>query len=328
LLPAAIALVLLLVLGLVLGLVLSSDDNTADTTPQTASSLQTTPAGETTTTVEPTTEPPVTEPPATEPPATDPPVTEPPATEPPVTEPPVTEPPVTEPPATDPPTPSLPDPGFATIGSETVPIDANCLVIPLLPNTADYQVNSILATTSSGRVVLDRWYDEGDAQGLDFWLVDTDKRGVASIVEDTDDGFVALVEADGTRIAVAANPIPEEPGDCFETVITSSEDIDTFPYTQAALDVCTAGNGPDYTVLALLTEQSRVAIVDFGDGTAEVTYLAPRDESPYVDPMALSVDEDAGRAYRALLDGEGDPLELSAFLGVPALRTCTASEIP
>ena len=135
-------------------------------------------------------------------------------------------------------------------------------------------------------------------------------------------------EVDGTRIAVAANPIPEEPGDCFETVITSSEDIDTFPYTQAALDVCTAGNGPDYTVLALLTEQSRVTIVDFGDGTAAVTYLAPRDESPYVDPMAFSVDEDASRVYTALLDGEGDPLELSAFLGVPALRTCTPSEIP
>jgi hypothetical protein len=318
LVPAAIALVLLLLLGLVVGLVLRGDDNTADTTPETASSLQTTTTEETTTTVEPTTEPPATDPPATDPPATDPPATDPPATDP----------PATDPPATDPPTPTLPDPGFATIGSETVPIDANCMVIPLLPNTADYQVNSILATTSDGRVILDRWYDEGDAHGLDFWLVDTDQRGAASMVEDMGDGFVGLVEVDGTSIAVAANPIPEEPDDCSETVITSFEDIDTFPFTQAALDVCTTGDGPDYTVVALLTEQSRVTIADFGDGTAEVTYLVPREDSLYIDPMAFSVDEDAGRAYTALLDLDGKSLELFALFEIPALRTCDPSEIP
>jgi hypothetical protein len=313
LVPAAIALVLLLLLGLVVGLVLRGDDNTADTTPETASSLQTTTTEETTTTVEPTTEPPATDPPATDPPATDPPATDPPATDPPVT---------------DPPTPALPDPGFATIGFETVPIDANCMVIPLLPNTADYQVNSILATTSDGRVILDRWYDEGDAQGLDFWLVEADQRGAASMVEDMGDGFVGLVEVDGTSIAVAANPIPEEPDDCSETVITSFEDIDTFPFTQAALDVCTTGDGPDYTVVALLTEQSRVTIADFGDGTAEVTYLVPREDSLYIDPMAFSVDEDAGRAYTALLDLDGKSLELFALFEIPALRTCDPSEIP
>ena len=43
-----------------------------------------------------------------------------------------------------------------------------------------------------------------------------------------------------------------------------------------------------------------MTIVDFGDGTADVTYLAPRDESPYTDPMAFSFEEYAGRAYTAL----------------------------
>ncbi|RLE20329.1 MAG: hypothetical protein DRJ50_10915, partial [Actinobacteria bacterium] len=73
------------------------------------------------------------------------------------------------------PPPVLPDPGFAIVDGTTYPLQASCFTVPLSPNSGEYQVASYLATTSSGRLVLDRWSDEGNFNGLDGNLVDTDE---------------------------------------------------------------------------------------------------------------------------------------------------------
>ena len=67
------------------------------------------------------------------------------------------------------------------------------------------------------------------------------------------------------------------------------------------LDLCSTGGGPAHDVVAILTEVSRLTISDDGVGGA--------------------------RVYDAAMAHSPDALYLRAFLGVPALRTCDASEL-
>jgi hypothetical protein len=198
----------------------------------------------------------------------------------------------------------------------------------LEPNYGHYQLNSQIVSTSLGRLVLDRWYDEAGANGLDIWNIDSNERLVASSVDDHENGYIATVDIGGNTAPIAANPLPEGPGDCFETVVTSDSDIEMWPHTQAVLDLCSTGGGPAHDVVAILTEGSRLTIFDDGAGGARVFYEPPFGDDPFTDDNGTSANEDALRVYEAAMARSPDTLFLRAQLGVPALRTCDANDIP
>ena len=236
------------------------------------------------------------------------------------------------------PPPVLPDPGFATVDGVTYPLQASCFTVPLSPNSGEYQVASYLVTTSSGRLVLDRWSDEGNFNGLDGNLVDTDEPLESSELsgESVNSSFTAtMTAADGgsPSFDVAVNPPVGGPVDCFDTVQTRNGDNDEFSqYTRAVLDICTTNSGPALLyVVGIASEGGRFEVVDDGADTVELTYSDPTTSGPLTDPAAtLSFDETIV-FYDGRVVGEGsDPEIRNVLIEVEfvAPRECDESEVP
>ena len=236
------------------------------------------------------------------------------------------------------PPPVLPDPGFATVDGVTYPLQASCFTVPLSPNSGEYQVASYLVTTNSSRLVLDRWSDEGNFNGLDGNLVDTDEPLESSELsgESVNSSFTAtMTAADGgsPSFDVAVNPPVGGPVDCFDTVQTRNGDNDEFSqYTRAVLDICTTNSGPALLyVVGIASEGGRFEVVDDGAETVELTYSDPTTSGPLTDPAAtLSFDETIV-FYDGRVVGEGsDPEIRNVLIEVEfvAPRECDESEVP
>ncbi|MBG7603198.1 MAG: hypothetical protein IZT58_01025 [Actinobacteria bacterium] len=236
------------------------------------------------------------------------------------------------------PPPVLPDPGFATVDGVTYPLQASCFTVPLSPNSGEYQVASYLVTTNSSRLVLDRWSDEGNFNGLDGNLVDTDEPLESSELsgESVNSSFTAtMTAADGgsPSFDVAVNPPVGGPVDCFDTVQTRNGDNDEFSqYTRAVLDICTTNSGPARLyVVGIASEGGRFEVVDDGAETVELTYSDPTTAGPLTDPAAtLSFDETIV-FYDGRVVGEGsDPEIRNVLIEVEfvAPRECDESEVP
>jgi hypothetical protein len=236
------------------------------------------------------------------------------------------------------PPPVLPDPGFATVDGVTYPLQASCFTVPLSPNSGEYQVASYLVTTNSSRLVLDRWSDEGNFNGLDGNLVDTDEPLESSELsgESVNSSFTAtMTAADGgsPSFDVAVNPPVGGPVDCFDTVQTRNGDNDEFSqYTRAVVDICTTNLGPALLyVVGIASEGGRFEVVDDGADTVELTYSDPTTSGPLTDPAAtLSFDETIV-FYDGRVVGEGsDPEIRNVLIEVEfvAPRECDESEVP
>ena len=115
---------------------------------------------------------------------------------------------------------------------------------------------------------------------------------------------------------VAVNPPANANQECTRIVQTSSSDIDVFPFNQGALDICSTDAEPSFTTVALVTDTSRVRIVDNGDGTGEVTYESPFSETPFTGPVTGS-----GGAYEGMIDNGSETWAFRSSLGT-ATRTC------
>ena len=334
LLPAAAAMIGLLVIGLVVALIVrdGGEDDTAVTTLPLIGSVEssttvpaattsssaippttTTPTTSTTTTTQPTTTP------ATTTPATTPPTTTPP-------DPTTTAPPS---PTTSTAPPVLPDPGLAIVDGITVEIVVSCLVVPLEPNTADLQVVSHLMVTDEGRLVLDRWFDEGGVDGLDGEFVDT-----ASVLE------AVAVDADGLAFTATLRPLdggddvevavnPQRTADCPDTIRTrDADDSELSQYTYAILDVCTVRPGNDrLDVAGIGSEGARFAVDDNGDGTAELRFTDRR-VGDLVDPAATVSFDESVATYAGLVTDGDDARTVRIELELAAPRTCEPSEAP
>jgi hypothetical protein len=236
------------------------------------------------------------------------------------------------------PPPVLPDPGFASIDGITYPLQASCFIVPLSPNSGEYQVASYMMTPGSSRLVLDRWSDEGNFQGLDGDFVDTNEPLESSEFsgESVSSSFTATMAAAGgpsPSSDVAVNPPVGGPVDCFDTVQTRNGDNDEFSqYTRAILDVCMANPGPGLAdVAGIASEGGSFEVVDNGDGTVELTYTDPTTSGPLVDPDAVVSFDEAIVFYEGVVVGDGpDPeirnISIEVELATP--RECTDSEAP
>ena len=221
---------------------------------------------------------------------------------------------------TEPPSP-LPDPGFASVDGEVVPIEFACRVVVLAPATADRQVVGFLTTTSRGRIQIERWVDEGDSTGIDLLDVDDGTTAGDDALMIVDSGFVATMSGSAGTFEVAVNPPASASDECTRAVQTSPSDIDAFPFNQGALDVCSTSPAPDFTIVALVTDISRVRIVDNGDGTGAVTFESRFSAAPYTGPVT-----GAGGSYEGTIDNGSETLAFRSSLG-PGTRTCDASEL-
>lgn len=239
---------------------------------------------------------------------------------------------------TEPPPPPLPDPGFATIDGITYPLQASCFVVPLEPNSGSYQVASYMVRTGPSRLVLNRWTDEGNSQGLDGDFVDIgDSLNSSDLEGDATNGsFTATMTAAGggePPFDVAVNPPLGGPENCLDTAQTRNEDNDEISqYTRAILDVCTVRPAPALLDVAGITsEGGSFDVVDNGDDTVELTYSDPTTDGALVDPDATVNFDEAIVFYEGQVVGAGaDPeirnVVIEVELATP--RECNADEAP
>lgn len=220
-------------------------------------------------------------------------------------------------------------PGFAIVDGITVEIVVSCLVVPLEPNTADLQIVSHLMLTDEGRLVLDRWFDEGGVDGLDGEFVDT-----ASVLETT------ALDADGLAFTATLRPLdggddvevavnPQQPADCPDTIRTrDADDSELSQYTYAILDVCTVRPGNDrLDVAGIGSEGGRFAVDDNGDGTAELRFTDRR-VGDLVDPAATVSFDESVATYEGLVSDGDDTRTVRIEVELAAPRTCEPSEAP
>ena len=230
------------------------------------------------------------------------------------------------------PAPPLPDPGFAVIDGTTTPITTACLVIPLEPNTADYQVASYLVATDGGRLVLDRWADEGGANGLDATTDDGEPLDTVSLDTDSFTGAFSAVlrrAAGDATIEVSLNPGPGQPADCADVVRTRDADAtELSQYTHAVLDVCTVRPAERLLdVAGIGSEGARFTVDDNGDGTAELRF-SDRRVDDLVDPDATVTIDELTVTYTGLVSGAGNVRSVFIELRLDAPRSCDPSEAP
>lgn len=326
LIPALAALLIALIVGLIAVLASRGDDGDTDDTTTTSTSevpADTEPVfipvdsgGDATTTAPATTvEGATTVPPTTQPP----PATEPPATQPPATEPPATEPPATEPPATDPPVVG-PEPGFALVDGENLEIRVACRVAPS-PDT-DRELVSYVVENSSGRIVIERWFESGD-NGVDVDLVSSGNRASAGATDGATvtDPFEATATGDVT-IEVAVNPPGAGVDDCIDVVETTSVDTGLFR-AHLVLDVCTVGDD----VAGIATEGLKFGAIDNGDDTAQLT-ISDRTGGPLTDPAAIVDKDETIVTYVGSVTGGGRGLDVLIDLDLAGPRACGANETP
>jgi len=341
LLPAAAALIGLLVVGLVVALVVrdGTEEDSAVTTLPLIGTVEpsTTMASGTTAPTSPPSSAPATPAPtaATTTAATTTtaaPTTAAPTTAAPTTAAPTTAAPTTAAPTTAAPPPTRPDPGFAVVDGTTVEIAASCLVLPLEPNTADLQIVSHLLVTDDGRLVLDRWFDEGGVDGLDGEFVDSGSVLETTALDAVGPAFTATLRPvdGGDAVDVAVNPDPDRSLDCPDTIRTrDADDAESSQYTHAILDVCTVRPGDDdrLDVAGIGSEGARFAVDDNGDGTVELRFTDRR-VGDLVDPDAEASFDETVATYDGLAAGDGDELRVRIEVELAAPRTCEPSEAP
>jgi len=227
--------------------------------------------------------------------------------------------------------PAFPDPGFAVVDGTTVEIAASCLVLPLEPNTADLQIVSHLLVTDDGRLVLDRWFDEGGVDGLDGEFVDTGSVLETTALDADGTAFTATLRPvdGGDAVDVALNPDPDRSLDCPDTIRTrDADDDESSQYTHAILDVCTVRPGDDrLDVAGIGSEGARFAVDDNGDGTVELRFT-DRLVGDLVDPDAEASFDETVATYEGLVAGDGDELTVRIEVELAAPRTCETSEAP
>ncbi|MBV1894734.1 MAG: hypothetical protein KUG57_11840, partial [Ilumatobacteraceae bacterium] len=167
------------------------------------------------------------------------------------------------------PPPTEPDPGTAVIDGSVYPLEASCLSVPLQPDSADLRVASYLVDASFGRLVFDRWEDNGFADGLDATDIDS---GEAFDVSDLlGSGLSGPFSASlswpddlSATFDVAFGPPRGGPIDCLDTLQTRDADSDPASrYTRAILDVCTTVPGPGLLdVTGVASESALFNILD------------------------------------------------------------------
>ena len=232
------------------------------------------------------------------------------------------------------PPPTEPDPGTAVIDGSVYPLEASCLSVPLQPDSADLRVASYLVDASFGRLVFDRWEDNGFADGLDATDIDS---GEAFDVSDLlGSGLSGPFSASlswpddlSATFDVAFGPPRGGPIDCLDTLQTRDADSDPASrYTRAILDVCTTVPGPGLLdVTGVASESALFNILDNGDGTASLAYGDLNTFGILVDPEATVDIDESIVTYVGQVVGDGaDPLELNVRIEVELAtpRACDA----
>jgi hypothetical protein len=180
--------------------------------------------------------------------------------------------------------------------------------------------------------VLDRWVDEGEANGLDVTTDDGERLETVSLDADNFTGaFSAVVRrpGGGATIELSLNPGPDQPSGCSDVVRTRDADnTELSQYTHAVLDVCTVRPAERLLdVAGIGSEGARFTIDDNGDGTAELRF-SDHDVDDLVDPDAIVSVDELTATYAGLVSGGGDERNVRIEVGLAAPRTCDPSEAP
>jgi hypothetical protein len=332
LIPALIALLVALCIGLFAVLASRGDDGSDTDASTTTSSSDvstttdplfvpidsdrspgTTPPGSDTTIAVETTVPESTDAPTTDPPASDPPASDPPATDPPATDPPATDPPSSDPPA------GLPDPGFARVDDETLEIRTACRI---RPDDGDLEIVSYLVENSSGRIVIERWFDTG-TDGVDVDIVQTRDHADSGPTngDAVTDAFAATVTGDVT-LDVAVNPPADGLDECLDFVETSVDE-GSVTHGYVVLDIC--ADGAD--VAGIASEGVQFSAIDQGDETAFVTF-SDRTSGDLTDPEAIVITDETIVTYIGTVTNGGDARGIFIDLDLAAPRACADNEQP